>query len=121
MPTTCPGGSPPGTTSPRLTRKMVLLVTVERSSGPSNGIDSRGNRLNPSSSSRTATSQQFGLAQLAASGSATLSPVIWSALGIVNRSLGNGAVSGALGSKRGWMFGNARAEAGTTDSHATAA
>ena len=86
------------------TRKMFSLVAVEGSMSPSNGIETRGCWLNPSSWLSTLTSSQSDrfATQSAGSGRFTRRPVICSGSVTVKRSEGNGLVAGDERSKRGW-------------------
>src|SRR6266545_1346338 len=91
IPTTSPPAAPPGRVLPRLTRNTLWLVTLPTSIGPSNGIDRRGCRLNPSSSLRTSMSEQSdGRAAQSALGRSTRSPVFWVGSSTVNLLVGNG-------------------------------
>ena len=93
--------SPPGSVSPKLTRKTVLLLTVVRSIGPSKGMDKRGCRLNPSSVLSTWVSSLSERCVLGSgSGKFTRRPVFCVSSATVNQSLGNGPLAGVLKSKR---------------------
>src|SRR5713101_5772629 len=86
-----PPGAPPGTTSPRLTKKTVELFTVLGSMAPSKGISSRVCALKPSSRFMTSmSSQSDGLTLQSGFGRLTRSAVFWPESETVKKSLGNG-------------------------------
>src|SRR5207245_8042180 len=80
--------------SPTRTRNTVLLLTLETSIAPENGIESRGWRLKPSSVLMTSTSaQSVGRVEQLSFGRFIRSPVLLSWSKSVKRSLGNGPVT----------------------------
>src|SRR5262245_25135609 len=94
MPTTRPGGGPPGRVLPSRRKKSVALVTVETSIAPSKAIRTRGCRLKPSRVLITSMSwQSDGRWAHEGLGSRTRRPVFWLRSCTVKRSDGNGSAT----------------------------
>jgi hypothetical protein len=100
----------------------VLLLTVDTSIGPENGMDRRGWRLKPSSVLMTSISAQSdGRTAQSGLGSFTRTPVFWSWSSTVKRSLGNGLLTGLLaGEERSKSTSVADASPGSRNRLATA-
>src|SRR5262245_4854272 len=104
MPTLLPKPWNSRVVSPRLTRNTLELFTLSGSIAPLNGMLSRGCRLKPSSVLMTSMSWQSEswVTQSAGLGRFTRRSVRWLTSGLVNTSLGNGAVVGLDRSKTAW-------------------